>query len=157
MGVLQIRILSHDSVGGFVTRCGWSSVIEGLHFRHPLIMLPTCGDQRFNARTFDEKMVGIEIPRDEEGWLSRKSVSEKLNMVMVEETGKIYRNKAKEMSKLFGDQHWHRLYVSDFVEYLQKHRLVYNNDSFATTKKKKKSQRNQVYVMKIFENSERKC
>lgn len=85
-------------------------------------MLPTCGDQRFNARTFDEKMVGIEIPRDEEGWLSRKSVSETLNMVMVEETGKIYRNKANEMNKLFGHQHRHRHYVSDFVEHLQKHR-----------------------------------
>ena len=120
----QIRILSHESVGGFVTHCGWSSVIEGLRFGQPLIMLPLWGDQGLNARAFGEIKVGVQIPRDdeEEGRLSRKSVAETVKMVMVEEEGKIYRNQAKEMSKLFGDKHRHRRYVSDFVEYLQKHR-----------------------------------
>ena len=119
----QLRILDHDSVGGFVTHCGWSSVIEGLHFGQALIMLPLWGDQGVNARTFEEMKVGVEIPRDqEEERLSRKSVAETLSLVMVEETGKIYRNKAKEMSKLLGDKHRHHRYVSDFVEYLQKHR-----------------------------------
>ena len=118
----QLRILDHESVGGFVTHCGWSSVIEGLHFGQALIMLPLWGDQGLNARTFEEMKVGVEIPRDQEERLSRKSVAETLSLVMVEETGKIYRNKAKEMSKLLGDQHRHHRYVSDFVEYLQKHR-----------------------------------
>ncbi|CBI40856.3 unnamed protein product, partial [Vitis vinifera] len=122
----QLRILDHDSVGGFVTHCGWSSVIEGLHFGQALIMLPLWGDQGVNARTFEEMKVGVEIPRDqEEERLSRKSVAETLSLVMVEETGKIYRNKAKEMSKLLGDKHRHHRYVSDFVEYLQKHRLTH--------------------------------
>ncbi|KAJ9670271.1 hypothetical protein PVL29_026675 [Vitis rotundifolia] len=119
----QLRILDHESVGGFVTHCGWSSAIEGLHFGQALIMLPLWGDQGLNARTFEEMKVGVEIPRDqEEERLSRKSVAETLSLVMVEEAGKIYRNKAKEISKLLGDKHRHHRYVSDFVEHLQKHR-----------------------------------
>ena len=119
----QLRILDHESVGGFVTHCGWSSVIEGLHFGQALTMLPLWGDQGLNARTFEEMKVGVEISRDqEEGWLSRKSVAETLSLVMVENAGKIYRKKAKEMRKLLGDKHRHHHYVTDFAEYLRKHR-----------------------------------
>ncbi|CAK9147563.1 unnamed protein product [Ilex paraguariensis] len=62
--VPQLRILAHDSVGGFVTRCDWSSVIEGLQFGRPLIMLPYLGDQGLIARVLEEKRVGIGIPSD---------------------------------------------------------------------------------------------
>ncbi|GJN23617.1 hypothetical protein PR202_gb11281 [Eleusine coracana subsp. coracana] len=58
--VPQIRILAHGAVGAFLTHCGWSSIIEGLQFGRPLIMLPIAGDQRPNSRVMESKNVGMQ-------------------------------------------------------------------------------------------------
>ncbi|XP_022880689.1 putative UDP-rhamnose:rhamnosyltransferase 1 [Olea europaea var. sylvestris] len=62
----QLKILSHDSVGAFLTHCGWSSFIEGLAFGLPLIALPFLVDQGLNARVIADRHVGIEIPKNDE-------------------------------------------------------------------------------------------
>ena len=41
----QIKLLSHDSTGGFLTHCGWNSVRPGV----PLIAWPLYAEQRMNA------------------------------------------------------------------------------------------------------------
>ncbi|KAK9285387.1 hypothetical protein L1049_024579 [Liquidambar formosana] len=121
----QLRILAHDSIGGFLTHCGCSSIIEDLQFGRALIMLPLWGDQGLNARAFEEKEVGIEVPRDErDGSFTRKSIAETLRLVMVEEEGKKYRDKAKEMKKIFGDRERQRQYVDGFIGYLQQHKTT---------------------------------
>ncbi|XAR73504.1 Soyasaponin III rhamnosyltransferase [Bertholletia excelsa] len=122
----QLRILGHDSVGGFVTHCGWSSVIEGLQFGRPLLMFPLLGDQGLNARVMTEKKVGIELPRDEEhGSLARDSVAKSLRRIVVDEEGKCYREIAKKMMKeIFGNEGLHRGYVDSCVEYLHNHRRL---------------------------------
>ena len=119
----QVRILSHESVGGFLTHSGWSSVIEGLCFGRPLVMFPMLSDQGLIARVFEDKMVGLEIPRNEEdGYFDRYSVAQTLKLVLVEEKGQIYRDKAKEIMKVFGDGELHGRYVDEFVEFLINHR-----------------------------------
>ncbi|GMH15275.1 hypothetical protein Nepgr_017116 [Nepenthes gracilis] len=115
----QLRILSHESVGGFLTHSGWSSVIEALQFGLPLIILPFFVDQGLIARDLADRRVGIEVPRDEEdGSFTRDSVTESLRLVVVEEGGRAYREKAKEMSTLFGDRSLHEQYVDKFAEHL---------------------------------------
>ncbi|KAI5324883.1 hypothetical protein L3X38_033956 [Prunus dulcis] len=61
----QTKILAHDSIGGFLTHCSWSSLIETLQYGRPLIMLPFLYDQGLIARIWDKK-IGIEVPRNEE-------------------------------------------------------------------------------------------
>ncbi|CAK9169199.1 unnamed protein product [Ilex paraguariensis] len=122
-------ILAHDSVGVFVTHCGWSSVIEGLQFGRPLIMLPYLGDQGLIASAMEEKKVGIEIPRNEEdGSFTRNSVAESLSLVVVNVEGRTYREKAKEMKTTFGDKDLHSQYIDKLVEYLKKHRHLPTDD-----------------------------
>ncbi|XP_028083281.1 putative UDP-rhamnose:rhamnosyltransferase 1 [Camellia sinensis] len=123
--VPQLRILAHDSVGGFLTHCGWSSIIEGLQFGHPLIMLPFMVEQGLNARIFEKNKVGIEIPRDDRnGLLYRNSVAESLKLVITDDEGKVYRDKAREMRATFGDKLQHGQYIDKFIEHLQNYRRI---------------------------------
>ncbi|PIA37092.1 hypothetical protein AQUCO_03100090v1 [Aquilegia coerulea] len=63
----QVKILKHPSIGGFVSHCGWSSVLEGMMLGVPLIAMPMHIDQPLNARLVVELGVGMEVERDESG------------------------------------------------------------------------------------------
>ncbi|WVZ17412.1 hypothetical protein V8G54_010394, partial [Vigna mungo] len=118
----QMRILAHKSVGGFLTHCGWSSVIESLQVGCPLVMLPFQSEQFIIARLMEEKKVGVKVERSEhDGKFSRESLANALRSVMLEKT---YRSEAEEMSKIFGDKELHQKYIDKFVEYMEIHRPV---------------------------------
>lgn len=131
---LQLKILSHESVGGFLTHCGWSSIIEGPMFGHPLIMLPFLIDQRLNARILEDKRFGVEVPRNEEnGSHTSDSMANSVKLVMVESNGKIIREKAKEMSSIFVNKEHHDKYIENIINFLKNHRkedLVRSNVMF---------------------------
>ncbi|KAL3355307.1 hypothetical protein AABB24_019400 [Solanum stoloniferum] len=121
--VPQLKILSHESVGGFLTHCGWSSIIEGLMFGHPLIMLPFLVDQGLNVRILEDKGVGIEVPRNEEdGSYTSDSVANSVKLIMVGNDGKIIREKAKEMSSIFDNKELHDKYIENLIKFLENHR-----------------------------------
>ncbi|KAK4417003.1 putative UDP-rhamnose:rhamnosyltransferase 1 [Sesamum alatum] len=116
----QLKILGHEAVGAFLTHCGWSSIVEGITFGRPLIMLPFVIDQGLNARILAEKQVGVEVPRNEQdGSYTRNAVAQTLRMVMVEDEGQKHRDTAKATSTLFGDKELHDRYLDNFVVYLE--------------------------------------
>ncbi|KAJ1389650.1 UDP-glycosyltransferase family, conserved site [Sesbania bispinosa] len=116
----QLRILAHESIGGFLTHCGWSSVIESLQVGCPLIMLPLKNEQGLVARHMEDKKVGIKVPRNEhDGKFTRDSVAKALRSVISQEEGNTY---TKELSRIFGDKELHQKYIDDFVDYVEIHR-----------------------------------
>ncbi|KAJ0468809.1 putative soyasaponin III rhamnosyltransferase [Helianthus annuus] len=122
--VPQLQILNHESVGGFLTHCGWGSIVEGLMSGHPLIMLPFLVDQGLNARILVDKQVGIEVPRNEEdGSFTKESVARSVSVV-VDDEGKICKANALEVSQIFGDTKREKTYINHFIDYLEKKRSV---------------------------------
>lgn len=119
----QTQLLAHDSVGAFLTHCGWSSIIEGLQFGRPLVMLPFVLDQGLNARVMEQKKVGIEIPRNNrDGSFNKISVAQSLKVVCGDIHGTIYRDEAKKMSRMVADKNLHNQYMEEFEAYLHNKR-----------------------------------
>nr|TKV91852.1 hypothetical protein SEVIR_9G124900v2 [Setaria viridis] len=73
--VPQVSVLAHGAVCAFLTHCGWGSIVEGLQFGHPLIMLPTFGNQGPNARLMEGRQVGVPVPRDDKAGHSTETAS----------------------------------------------------------------------------------
>ncbi|KAK1392010.1 Anthocyanidine rhamnosyl-transferase [Heracleum sosnowskyi] len=118
--VPQNNILKHGSVGGMLFHAGWSSVVEAMQFGKVLVLLPMLGDQGIIASQLEEKKLGVLIPRNEQdGRFTKDSVVESLNLVMVDEAGKIYRDNVKEMQSVFADTEKQDGYVDNLVAYLK--------------------------------------
>ncbi|XP_020098421.1 UDP-glycosyltransferase 73B4-like [Ananas comosus] len=58
----QAVILTHPSVGGFVTHCGWNSVLEGVIAGLPTICWPSFGDQFMNKKVITNILkTGVDV------------------------------------------------------------------------------------------------
>ncbi|CAN0922777.1 Cyanidin-3-O-glucoside 2-O-glucuronosyltransferase, partial [Linum grandiflorum] len=94
----QSAILAHDSIGGFVSHCGWSSVMESMWYGVPIVAMPMQLDQPLNARLVEEVGVGVEVKRDgRSGKVDRKEVGKVIREVVM---GEKVRRKAEEMSEV---------------------------------------------------------
>ncbi|KAL0359489.1 UNVERIFIED_CONTAM: Beta-D-glucosyl crocetin beta-1,6-glucosyltransferase [Sesamum angustifolium] len=103
----QTRILGHENIGGFVSHCGWNSVMESMNFGVPIIAVPIHHDQPINARLVEEVGVGVEVLRDRNKRLSGERLAAVIKQVVMEDCGEVVRQKAAEMRqklKSKGDQ-----------------------------------------------------
>ncbi|CAK9163237.1 unnamed protein product [Ilex paraguariensis] len=93
----QEKILRHSSIGGFVSHCGWNSVMESMEFGVPIIAMPMQLDQPLNARLVVELGLGMEVWRDYSGKLHRVEIAKVIREVIVDKRGEDMRRKAKEL------------------------------------------------------------
>ncbi|KAK2641409.1 hypothetical protein Ddye_023172 [Dipteronia dyeriana] len=56
----QVEVLAHKAIGGFVSHCGWNSVLESLWYGVPIVPWPLYSEQQFNALTL-VKELGLSV------------------------------------------------------------------------------------------------
>lgn len=80
----QLEMLAHDSVGCFVTHCGWNSTLEGLSLGVPMVGVPKWADQLTDAKFIkDVWCVGVRAKADGETCIvTREELVTSLNEVM---------------------------------------------------------------------------
>ncbi|GAU39903.1 hypothetical protein TSUD_04950 [Trifolium subterraneum] len=94
----QIQILNHRSVGGFLSHCGWNSILESVMYGVPLITWPLFGEQRMNAVLLSEGLkVGLRPRVHENGIVERVEVSKVIKCLM---EGEESRNLRKRINQL---------------------------------------------------------
>ncbi|XP_054795550.1 7-deoxyloganetin glucosyltransferase-like [Prosopis cineraria] len=90
----QEKVLGHGSVGGFLSHCGWNSMLESISEGVPLVCWPFFAEQQMNCFYACKRWgIGLEM---EEGVVKREKVERLVRELMEGERGKKMREKALE-------------------------------------------------------------
>ncbi|KAL5226413.1 hypothetical protein ABZP36_014678 [Zizania latifolia] len=88
----QRDVLAHEAVGGFVTHCGWNSVLESVMAGVPMLAWPLYAEQRMN-RVFLEKEMGLTVAvegyDDAESGVKADEVAAKVRWLMDSDGGRL--------------------------------------------------------------------
>ncbi|KAI3815235.1 hypothetical protein L1987_14896 [Smallanthus sonchifolius] len=94
---LQTEVLSHPSVGCFLSHCGWNSLLESLAAGVPV---PQWTDQPTNAKLVaDVWGVGVKVKKSSEGVVSAEEVGRCVEEVMSGKRSEELRKNALELRK----------------------------------------------------------
>ncbi|GLT80717.1 hypothetical protein SLA2020_521420 [Shorea laevis] len=101
----QLRVLSHSSIGGFLSHCGWNSVQEGIFSGVPFLTFPIAADQNLNSKLIvDDWKIGWRMKKSYamENLVTREEIDELVRefMDLQNSEGKEMRRRAKELQEL---------------------------------------------------------
>lgn len=105
----QRQILAHRAVGGFLSHCGWNSVLESISAGVPILAWPMIAEQSLNAKLVAEGLgAGLAIKKVKDhsrlGFeVSRQAIREGVRELML--GGEKGRN-AKERAQALGRVAW---------------------------------------------------
>ncbi|KAF0903013.1 hypothetical protein E2562_022638 [Oryza meyeriana var. granulata] len=81
--VPQRSVLAHESVGGFVSHCGWNSMLESLAAGKPVLAWPMIAEQYLNAKHIVDLVgAGVRVDSGGEAVVGRVEVEEKIRKLM---------------------------------------------------------------------------
>nr|XP_017215196.1 PREDICTED: UDP-glycosyltransferase 74G1-like [Daucus carota subsp. sativus] len=97
----QLEILTHKSVGCFVTHCGFNSVLEAISLGVPMVGIPQWTDQPANAKYVEDVWgVGVRARPDDKGIVKGKVLQSLITEVMEGEKGKTIKTRAANWKNL---------------------------------------------------------
>lgn len=106
--VPQLVVLSHRAVGGFVSHCGWNSVLESLWCGMPLLAWPLYAEQKLNAfQMVKELGLAVEIPvtvsdhdkASVDPLIKAEAIEKGIRKLIMKEDGKVIRRKVTQLKE----------------------------------------------------------
>lgn len=102
--VPQLKVLSHEAIGGFVSHCGWNSILESIWCGVPIATWPLHSEQQVNAfQLLKEVGVAVEITLDycernkDQPMITAEAIEKGIRKLM--ETNSAVKDKAKMMKE----------------------------------------------------------
>ncbi|XP_030922828.1 crocetin glucosyltransferase, chloroplastic-like [Quercus lobata] len=98
----QVEVLSHPSLGCFVTHCGWNSTLESLVSGVPMVAFPQWSDQGTNAKLIEDVWkIGVRVTVNKDGIVEGDEIKRCLELVVGDrERGEAIRKNAKKWKEL---------------------------------------------------------
>ncbi|KAF8011449.1 hypothetical protein BT93_J1922 [Corymbia citriodora subsp. variegata] len=100
----QRAILMHESIQGFLSHCGWNSVLESVCAGVPILAWPMMAEQPLNARMVAEEMgVGLRAETADgtvRGFVRGEGLAKAVRELMEGERGEAARKKAKAVAEM---------------------------------------------------------
>ncbi|KAL4602037.1 hypothetical protein ACB092_10G024100 [Castanea dentata] len=92
----QVYVLSHPSMGCFVTHCGWNSTLEGLFLGVPMVAFPQWTNQETNAKLIEDVLKkAVKVTTNNDGIVVGDEIKRCLELVAGDgERGKEMRRNA---------------------------------------------------------------
>ncbi|EPS73615.1 hypothetical protein M569_01144 [Genlisea aurea] len=92
----QVAILNHEAVGGFVTHCGWNSILEAISVGVPMVAWPLYAEQKLNRVYLADLKLAVAVEMDDDGRVPAEEV-ERCVLEIMSEKGKQMREAITEM------------------------------------------------------------
>ncbi|KAJ4716274.1 Glycosyltransferase [Melia azedarach] len=105
----QMLILDHEAVGGFLTHCGWNSILEGVSNGVPMITMPLYAEQFYNEKLVTDVLkIGVSVGAQEctrsidakKFSLKKGDIENALNRLMVGEEAEEMRSRAQVLKEM---------------------------------------------------------
>lgn len=97
----QLEVLAHDSIGCFITHCGWNSTLEAMSLGVPLVAMPQWTDQSTNTKFITDVWgTGVRARADENGLVSQDEIVACVNNVMEGDDGEVIKLNCMKWRKL---------------------------------------------------------
>ncbi|KAL5751628.1 hypothetical protein ACOSQ2_022135 [Xanthoceras sorbifolium] len=81
----QLKVLNHSSVGGFLTHCGWNSIVEITFAGIPVLTFPFVGDQITQSKQVVEDLkIGLRLKKEmgDKTLVTREEIAKTIQTLM---------------------------------------------------------------------------
>ncbi|XVE58034.1 hypothetical protein DITRI_Ditri04bG0137700 [Diplodiscus trichospermus] len=92
----QIQVFSHGSTGGFLTHCGWNSILKSIVNGVPLIAWPLFAKQKMNAVLLKDGLkVAFRANENGDGLVKREDIAKYAKELIEGEERQLLRTKMR--------------------------------------------------------------